>query len=237
MAHRFQKSKQDVSFSLDLEPYIEFEKERVSRQQYVIHSVRFHLDKNLLQKIQEAQETGQYLDLSRQFLADLREYALMGENSWQSGLTFYTYYLRGGAEDALMRSVIAADGEVFHQIKSDCLERPNFCRQVTSAHYWIISQLLSQLQLRAFLPLNLLSWFVAFLITTILILPLLLLVIRINFWLLLLLLVVGLIVLVILQRFLLPIVRRLVFRQVFSGLLSRPWEKKISQAVLARFVA
>lgn len=231
---QFQKS---AIFSLDLEPYIEFEKERISRQNFVIHSVRFHLDKDILLRIKEAQETGLRLYLSGHLLADLREYALISqENSFQSGLTFYTYYLRGGAQEALMRSVISADGDVFHQIKSDCLERPNFCRQVASAHYWIIAQLLSQLRLGAFLRLNLLSWFLAFLITVFVLIPLILLVTRVNIWLLLPLLIIALMVLIALQRLLLPIVRRLVFQQVLSGLLSRPWKKKIAKAVLARFV-
>jgi hypothetical protein len=237
MGHREQQSQKSANFSLDLEQCIEFEKERISRQSFVIHSVRFHLDKDVLLRIKEAQETGLHFYLSGQLLADLREYALISQgNSFQSGLTFYTYYLRGGAQDALMRSVISTDGDIFHQIKGDCLERPNFCRQVASAHYWIIAQLMSQLRLGAFLKLNLLSWLLAFLITVIVLIPLILLVIRVNLWLLLPLLIFALILLIALQRLLLPIVRRLIFQQVLSGLLSRPWKKKIAKAVLARFV-
>ncbi|MGC1392709.1 MAG: hypothetical protein WA828_00415 [Coleofasciculaceae cyanobacterium] len=219
--------------SLDLEPYIEFEKERISRRQVILHSVHFNLDKDILLKIQEAQTLGLRLYISRKLLADLREYALIS-----SCLTFSTYYLRGGAQEALMRSVIVADGDVFNQIRSDCLERPNFCRQVASAHYWIIAQLLSQLRLGAFLRLSLLSWLLALLIVILVIIPLILLLIRVNLWLLLPLLLVGLIVLIVLQKFLLPVVRNLIFRQMLSGLLNnKPLPKRFARGILARFVS
>jgi len=218
--------------SIDLEPYIEFEKERISRRQVVLHSVHFNLDKDILIKIQQAQTLGLRLYISRKLLADLREYALIS-----SGLTFSTYYLRGGAQEALMRSVIVADGDVFNQIRSDCLERPNFCRQVASAHYWIIAQLLEQLRLGAFLRLNLLSWLLALLIVMLVIVPLIVLLIRGTFWLLLPLLVVALIGSMVLQRLLLPIVRNLIFRQMLSGLLSRqPLSRRFAKGVLTRFV-
>jgi hypothetical protein len=218
---------------LDLEPYIEFEKERISRRQFILHSVHFHLDKDVLLKIQQAQARGLRLYISRPLLADLREYALIS-----SGLTFSTYYLRGGVEEALMRSVIVADGDVFNQIRSDCLERPNFCRQVASAHYWIIAQMLAQLHLGTFLKLNLLSWLLALLIVGLVIIPLIILLIRVNLWLLLPLLVVALIVSMVLQRLLLPIVRNLMFRQMLSGLLSsQPLAKRFAKGVLTRFVS
>jgi hypothetical protein len=122
-----------------LEPYIKVDKEKIARKRFLIHGIRFNLDKDILQKIQQAQHTGRHLHISRELLTDLRYYALLEEdNHLQSGLTFCTYYLRSGSEEALMRSVISADGDIFHQIKSDCLESPNFCRRIASAHYWLI---------------------------------------------------------------------------------------------------
>jgi hypothetical protein len=229
---RHQPSHNFANDSLDLEPYIKFEKERISRRQVVFHSIRFNLDKDILLKIQEAKTRGLRLYISRQLLADLREYALIS-----SGLTFSTYYLRGGAQEALMRSVIVADGDIFNQIRSDCLERPNFCNQVASAHYWIISQLLVQLRLGAFLKLKLLTWLLTLLIVSLVLIPLIILLVRVNLWLLLPLLIGALIVAVVLQRLLLPIVHNLLFRQMLSGLLSRqPFSKKLAKGVLARFV-
>ncbi|MEO8891849.1 MAG: hypothetical protein ABI417_09995 [Coleofasciculaceae cyanobacterium] len=229
---RHQHSQNFRTDSLNLEPYIEFEKERISRRQFAFHSIRFNLDKDVLMRIQEAQTLGLPLNISRQLLADLREYALIS-----SCLTFYTYYLRGGAQEALMRSVIVADGDVFNQIRSDCLERPNFCHQVAAAHYWIIAQLLSQLRLGAFLRLSLLSWLLALLIVILVIIPLILLLIRVNVWLLLPLLVAALIVLIVLKKLLLPVVRNLLFRQMLSGLIdNKPLQKRFAKGILARFI-
>ncbi len=239
--YRSQQVQRNSDFNwLDLEPYITVEKERITRKRVVFHSIRFHLDKDILLRIQEAKETGRRLYISRQLLADLRDYALVGEeNSFQSGLTFYSYYLRGGVEEALMRSVISLDGDIFHQIRSDCLERPNFCRQVASAHYWLIAQLLARLRLRAFLQLKLLPLGLSFLIIGLVIIPLILLLIKVNLWLLLPLLIIAWLLQMVLQRLLrllLPIFRRLVLRQMLSGLLWRQsWKKKIAKGILARF--
>jgi len=226
---------------LNLEPYINVDKERISRTRVLFHSIRFNLNKDVLQRVQLAQETGLNLYISRELLADLRYYALVGgENRLQSGLTFYTYYLRGGSEEALMRSVISTDGDIIHQIKSDCLERPNFCRQIASAHYWLIDQLMSQLRLKALLRLNQLSWGLSLLIVAATVIryiqqfmeanPLLLLAPVLMSW----LLQVGLQRLLLL---LLPTVRRWALRQLLSGLLSRkPLKKKMAKGIMGWLV-
>jgi len=241
--HRSQQLSQENSDrnGLDLESQITFEAEQITRKRVVLHSIRFHLDKDILLRIQQARETGRHLYISRQLLADLRYYALIGsENHLQSGLTFYTYYLRGGSEDALMRSVICTDGDIFHQIRSDCLERPNFCRQVASAHYWLIAQLLSQLRLGALRKLNWLCWGLSLVITVATVIFLILLLMPVNPWLMLPLLAIGLLLLVVLQRLLrlfLPNFSRWALRRLLSGLLSRkPLEKKIAKGILARLV-
>lgn len=226
---------------LNLEPYIQFEQERITRSRVVFHSIRFNLDQDVLQQIQSAQEAGYRIELSPQFLADLRYYALIDpENHLRSELTFYTYFVQGGYPEALMRSVISSDGEVLHQIKSNCLEDPDFCRQITLAHYWLIEQLLSQLRLKGFVHgtrlIRVLSWLTVVAIALLWI-PLL---IQVNPGLLLALLFVALLlqrVLENLMRLRLPSFRRWVGRQLLSGLLShKPLEKKIARGILARFV-
>jgi hypothetical protein len=173
-------------------------------------------------------------------LADLRYYALIdGENYLQSGLTFYTYYQRDGSEEALIRSVISTDGDIFHQIKSDCLEHPNFCRQLACAHYWLIEQLLNQLRLRLFLGSKLLSWGLSLLITGAIVIPYIQH-LEVNPWLLLVPLLMACLLqmgLQILLRLFSPILRRWALRQILSGLLSRkPLEKKIAKGILAWLV-
>jgi hypothetical protein len=139
-----------------------------------------------------------------------------------------------------MRSVISTDGEVLHQIKNNCLEYPDFCRQITLAHHWLIDQLLSQLHLRRLVNGNrlirVLSWLIVVAIALLWI-PLL---IQVNPWLLLALLVVALLLQRVLQnlmRLRLPSFRRWFGRQLLSGLLShKPLEKKIAKGILARLV-
>lgn len=231
--------KNSVQSGLNLESCIKFNKEQITRKRVVFHSLHFNLDKDVLLTIQQAQETGRCLDISRTLLADLRAWAMIdGENCLQSALTFYTYYLRGGVKEALMRTVISPDGDIFHQIKNDCLERPIFCRQIAAAHYWLIDQILCQLRLRAIFKFNQLALWISLLITGIVVIVFMPLLMKINPWLLLPLLVISLLLQMILRsllRVILPIIGRGTMGYVLSGLLSRKlWEKRISKSILAR---
>ena len=232
--HTPKASKHDA---LNLEPYITIEKERLTRKRELFHGIRFNLDKDTLRKIQHAKETGCQLQVSPTFLADLRYYALTdGDNRVQSDLTFCTYFLRGSSEEAVMRSVISMDGDILHQIKSDCLERPNFCRQIASAHYWLIEQLLSQLRLRTLLKLKGFVWGLSLLIVAALVIPFLPQLIEVNAWLLLVPLVMVWLLQMLLQRLLglfLPSIRRWAWRRYVSGLLwHKPLDKKIAKSIL-----
>ena len=242
--HLYREYSQKVSKrkGLSLEPYIIVEKERITRKRVVFHSVRFNLDKDILKKIQQAQQTGRCLSISRKLLADLRYYVLIdSENRLQSGLTFYTYYLRDGSKEALMRSVISMDGDIFHQIKNDCLESPNFCRKLVSAHYWLIDQLLSQLRLGELFRLKLLSWGLSLLITGVIVIPFIQQLIKVNPWLLLALVAMVWLLQMVLRPLLLlflPILGHWTLRKLLSGLLSRKLlEKKIAKGILGWLVS
>ncbi len=239
--HRRHSQKRYDHDGLNLEPYIKVDKEQIGRKRVLFHSIRFNLDKDILRQIQHAQQTGRPLAISRELLTDLRYYALIdGESRLQSGLTFYTYYLRGSLEEALLRSVISTDGDIIHQIKSDCLEHPKFCRQITSAHYWLIEQLLSQLRLRAQLKVNQLSWALSLLIVAAIVIPYLPQLIQASPWTLLAPIVMSWLLQVGLKhllRLLLPTLGRWALRQLLSSLLSRQLlEKKIAKGILSRFV-
>ena len=226
---------------LNLDPYIQVDKEQITRKRVLFHGIHFHLDKDILTNIQQAQETGRPLEISHQLLADLRYYALIdGESRLQSGLTFCTYYLRGGVEEALMRSVISTDGDIIHQIKSDCLERPKFCYTIASAHYWLIDQLLSQLRLRVLLKVNLLSWALSILITAGTVIPYIQQLMQSSPWMLLTPVVMSWFLQVGLKRLLmllLPSVGRWALRQLLARLLSQSLlDKKIAKGILAWLV-
>lgn len=225
--------------SINLEPYIQFEQERITRSRVVFHSVRFNLDRDVLQSIQYAKDTGRRLDVSREFLADLRCYTLIDpENRLQSDLTFYTYYLGEGYPEAVMRSVISTDGEIFHQIKSDCLEHPDWYCQIVSAHYWLIEQLLSQLRIGRLVKVDRLAQMLSWLIAIAVALAFVPLLIEVNPWLLLaLVLMVWLLQKIVyeLLRSLLPSFSRWTLRYLLSGLLShKPLNRKIAKGFLER---
>lgn len=221
---------------------IKIEGERISRSQFLFHGIRFNLNKDSLREIQQTQQRGDSLQLSPHLLTDLRYYALIDdENRWQSGLTFCTYYQRGNSEEALMRSVISLDGDIIHQIQRNCLERPKFSSQITSAHYWLIEQVMGQLRLRRVIPLtrlsHLLAWGLALLIG--LVTVILFISVFLNQpWMLL-----GVIVMVCLFcigfqrifRLFLPRLRRWIMQRILSGFISsKPKSKQFAKRLLIR---
>jgi len=208
---------------LNLERYIKVNQEKI-RSRVLFHSISFHLESELLTKIQQAQQTGSHLEISRKLLADLRYWALIdGENCLQTGLTFYTYYWQDGSEEALMRSVIATDGDILHQIQSECLAQPQFCQQIASAHYWLIEQLLSQLGLEALVRLNLLSWVLSLVTTAPIAITNLEKLVEGELWMWLLPIVMSWLLKLVWQvilSWLLPTLSRWFLRRLLSGLLS-----------------
>jgi hypothetical protein len=242
--HRYRKHfpKHSNRDSLNLESCIIVDKEKIGRKRVLFHGIRFTLDKDSLERIQQAQETGRRLYISHELLSDLRYYALIdGQNRLQSGLIFCTYYLRGGSEEALMRSVISTDGDIFHQIRSDCLERPNFCRSISSAHYWLINQLLGQLRLGILVRLNQLSWGLSLLIVGASAIPYINQLMQASPWLLWTPVVISWLLQValkyLLRLFVVPTVGRWAFHHLLLGLLSRkPLDKRIAKGILGRLV-
>lgn len=244
--HRLQQQFQGVSLAktLNLEGYITMERERISPSRILFHGIRFNLDKDVLLQIQYAQETSRRLEISPELLADLRHYSLIdGENPFQSGLTFCTYYGSGKSKEALIRTVISLDGDIMQQIKGDCLESPHFCRQIAASHYWLIEQLLTQLRIGSLVRLNLvltiLSWTIAlFLMAAMVMLfrsefinyPWMFLLAMVMMW----LLQVGL---QLLLRLFLPSIRRWTVRRILLGFLSyKPGDKGMAQQILVWLV-
>lgn len=223
--------------SLNLEPYIQVDRQRIGRSREQFYGIRFTLNQDILTAIQQAQQTGRGLYVSRQLLADLRYYALLdGERRLQSGLTFCTYYLQGDVTEALMRSVISIDGDILYQIKRSCLEHPNFCSQIASAHHWIIAQLLGQLRFRVLLRLNQLAWGLSVLIVAATVIPHIWQFL-INPWMFLAPVVMAWLLQVGLRRLLrliLPTLSRWAWRRLLSSLLSRQrLERQIAKGILA----
>lgn len=227
--------------SLKIESCIQVDKERIGRKRALIHGIRFNLDEDTLERIQRDRDTGCNLKISRELLADLRYYALIeGENRLQSGLTFCTYYRSGDSEEALVRSVISTDGDIIHQIQSKCLERPDFCHQIVSAHYWLVDELLYRLRLRALIRLTVLSWVLSLVSVAATLIPYVHPLMQVNPWALLLPVLMSWLLQVVIQRLLrwfLPPVGRWALRRIFLGLLSRKLRtKQLAKGILGWLV-
>ncbi|NET58654.1 MAG: hypothetical protein F6K47_21610 [Symploca sp. SIO2E6] len=221
---------------LNLDRYIKINQERI-RSRVLLHSISFHLESELLTQIQQAQQTGSTLEISPELLTNLRYSALIdGENCLQTGLTFCTYYWQDGSEEALMRSVIATDGDILHQIRSDCLQEPQFCHQITGAHYWLIEQLLRQLRLGTLVNLNPLAWVLSLLTTVPIALTNLEKLLQGDPWMWLIPLVMSSLLKLVWQMLLswfLPTVSRWFFRRLLSSLLSpNQMEHRMARKVL-----
>lgn len=221
---------------------IQIEVERISRSQVLFHGIRFTLDKEILQQIQQARQMGDSLKLSPQLLTDLRYYALIDdENRWQSGLSFCTYYQRGNSQEALMRSVIGMDGDMMHQIQRNCLERPKFSRQISAAHYWLIEQIMGQLRFGKFSPLtrliNGLALGLALLIAMLLVIPFIPVFLNTPLMLIAVLVMIGLFYFGFrrLLYLLYPTAKQWMIRRILGGFLSsKPGSKRFAKRLLTR---
>ncbi|MGK7926231.1 MAG: hypothetical protein AB4290_13475 [Spirulina sp.] len=145
--------------SLHLERYIRFLKERRPDRRIVYHGIRFHLNEEVLSQIEQARSQGLSLFIKPKFLADLRYYLLFDEYSGLScGINVSTYYLEENTEQTVMRSLISIDGDILYQVDRRYLEQPDLAIALTSAHYWLIEQLLGKLRLEGKLLLFWVSW-------------------------------------------------------------------------------
>ncbi|MBP0017271.1 MAG: hypothetical protein J7647_06890 [Cyanobacteria bacterium SBLK] len=146
---------------LHLEQYIRFLKERKPDRRVVYHGIRFHLNEEVLEQIQQARLQGRSLFIKPKFLADLRYYLLFDEYSaLHCGIDVSTHYLENTskAEETVVRSLISLDGDILYQVDRRYLEQPELAIALTAAHYWLIAQLLGRLQLEGKLLLGFLSW-------------------------------------------------------------------------------
>jgi hypothetical protein len=129
-----------------------------------------------LPALEFAMQEGYRLELSKPLLSCLRQCVLVDEQGYpQSGLTFCTHYtddpqliaklsptLATSGEDAILfasgqvvlRTVLAWDGDVIQQVCEAHLRHPA-CMQITTAHHWILGQLMQQLRLGATAPIDL----------------------------------------------------------------------------------
>ena len=130
-----------------------------SEEEVTYYGVRFHLNSENIPAIMQAQANRNQLQIPATLLADFRYYLLFGQPGGVfSGLSFCSYYQQGEIREALMRSFISLDADSIHQIHQDCLQDAQFALNFTSAHYWLIHQLMRRLRLDATRWVNSAAW-------------------------------------------------------------------------------
>jgi hypothetical protein len=146
-----------------LDSCIHIDEERVSRRRIVPRRVRFELNREILAQIEQAQESDTKIVLSANKLTNLRYYALLACHfEERSPLLFSTNFSDGYSQNqqsvTVVRSVIDLEGKIAQQIQRDLWQNPQLLPSVIKAHHWLIGQILAQLPLKTKNYSQKLSW-------------------------------------------------------------------------------
>ena len=141
---------------------IEVESVKIDKRVTIPKQICFHLNAKTIEKIEQVRANKQKLSLSRTNLATLRCYALFNlpleatrTKGWQSylsqsSLIFSTQYVEDESNsDILLRSTIDLQGKISQQIKQELVQNPLLLQRVSEAHYWLTTEILTQLPLRS----------------------------------------------------------------------------------------
>ncbi|MEM6612952.1 MAG: hypothetical protein AAF652_11995, partial [Cyanobacteria bacterium P01_C01_bin.72] len=126
--------------------------------------VCFCLDAQATQEIEQIIASQSRLVLSPTNLANLRHYALLHlsleqapsrslKQQWaasQSSLTFSTQYSSEAQNSTtLLRSTIDFQGAISQQVQQQLVDDPALLNSLSQAHYWLISEIITQLPLKS----------------------------------------------------------------------------------------
>ncbi len=150
--------------TLNLDDYIQVIKERDQHKQEVIYGFNLNLNSEVISLFKEVQTDKITVKLSKKLLNDFRYYALFGQgNSFDTGMTFCTYYQQDDFSQPVIRSFISLDGDIVQQIGNDCLTSPQLTLDIIRTHYWLINCLIAELRLDMTNKLNGISWLLSLL--------------------------------------------------------------------------
>lgn len=160
-----------------LDSFFEIIEEQLNPQTSVIHGISFHFNSNSLIKILNAKEENISLKISPSLLSQIRYYCLIDQHqlfNLQSQLNFITYFDNFNANKPLIKTTLGLDGNILNQICDRCLEDVNLLSSLTMAHYWLIEQILAQLQFQFNVQkvkqwLQIIAWIMAICITLIMV--------------------------------------------------------------------
>ena len=165
---------------MSLESYIYIDEKRVGRQEFVPCGVRFELNPSNLIDINLAQENSAQLKLSSDRLTNLRYYALLSSQANKqlspgyalpSQLVITTNYLQQEKSISVIRSVINFEGKIIQKIEHNLWQNTQLLNNLLNAHYWLSSQILSQLSLKPKNYLEFSSWGFSFILIVLVALP------------------------------------------------------------------
>lgn len=141
---------------------IRLQETRISRRITVPSQICFCLDARILEDIEWMRQNNREVVLSPTNLANLRCYALLNFleqtplarslattriSLARSPLTFSTNYQFSDRQSptTLFRSIIEPEGKISQQISQQLWENPQLLQRISQAHYWLISEILTQL--------------------------------------------------------------------------------------------
>ncbi len=141
---------------------IRLQETRIARSITVPSQICFCLDASILEDIEWMRQNHREVVLSPTNLANLRCYALLNfleqtplarslpttrVSLARSPLTFSTNYQFSDRQSptTLLRSIIEPEGKISQQISQQLWGNPQLLQRISQAHYWLISEILTQL--------------------------------------------------------------------------------------------
>jgi hypothetical protein len=132
-----------------LNSFFEIIEEKINEKNSIIQGISFHFNSVSLIKILNAKEQNIPLKISESLLNKIRYYCLIDQHllcNLQSNLNFISYFDAIDKNKPLFKTTISLDGNIFNQICDRCLENEDLTLSLTTAHYWLIEEILAQLK-------------------------------------------------------------------------------------------
>ncbi|MGB3692441.1 MAG: hypothetical protein WA896_09280 [Spirulinaceae cyanobacterium] len=150
--------------TLILDDYIQVVKEKDENKQEVIYGLNLNLNPEIISIFKEVPPSTITIKVSKELLNNFRYYALFGQgNSFNTGMTFSSYYQQEQFSQPVIRSFISLDGDIIQQVSNDCLASPRFNLDIIRTHCWLINCLIAELRLDITNKLNGVSWLLSLL--------------------------------------------------------------------------
>ena len=210
-----------MTFNLS-DTFISYKEEQITLKIKAISQISFNLNSQDLEQIIDYKKDRNRLHLSSKLLTELRYTVLLQSyNNLQFPLSFTTCYVQQQQKVAVIKSVVDLQGKITQYLCRSFLDRPYLLNDLAIAHYWLIEQICDRLPLEYHHKGSLFTTILSLVIVLILA-PLLLYFISVNWIIKLLLLVAMFCFLKIIFDFAFKkYLASFIFKQLTFGLLSK----------------